>query len=208
MRPSPPPGLDTILSQVTQPRKHENNRLAAQAQERDKLLAKHPVCRRRRESETWFLPQLIYYLAVCLVEGRAAQWEASRRWWSALIGYSVTTISQIYATLSQAGLIEVEGRGPKGWNGWQTNMVRPGRVLMPAVWEKARKIRADRKREAKYRHKKNQLSLTPGKTENSGVSDNLKNKGPSGGFFTRLGKTAFSAMNQIPLRAPPAKSSA
>ena len=208
IRPSPPPALGPILGQASTESKPENNRRAAQAKERDKLLAQHPVCRRRRASETWFLPQLVYHLALCVVENRPPEWWGGRSYWSGLTGYSVTTTSQNYAALSQDGLIEVEHRAPKGWNGWQTNMVRPGRVLMPAVWEQARKIRAARTRAAKYAEKKTKLSLTPGIKEKSEVSDNFRNKGPSGGLSTQLGKTAFAAMNQILLRAPPPKSPA
>lgn len=201
------PRLGVILSQAASSRKHEHNRLAAQAKERDKLLTRHPVCRRRRESETWLLPQLIYHWALRVVEQRPVEWEAGQRYWSGLTGYSVTTTSQNYAALSQAGLIEVEGRGPKGWNGWQTNVLRPGKALMPAIFEKARQIRAAT-RAAKALAKKIKLSLTPGQGKESGVSDNLEDKGPSGGFFTELAKTAHDRLIRLPLRAPPAKSTA
>ena len=208
MSPSPPPALGTILGQASTHSKHENNRLAAQAKERAGLLSQYPALRRRRESETWLLPQLIYHWALCMVEQRPMQWAAAQRYWSSLTGYSVTTTSQNYAALSQADLLDIQARGPKGWNGWQTHVLRPGRALLPAIRQKARRIRAELTRAARYADKKAKLLLTPRVKKDSEVSDNLKNKGPSGGLSTQLGKTAFSAMIEIPLRAPPAQSSA
>lgn len=208
----PPPRLGNILSQDSKEhngsRKRREARAAAQAKERGALLSQYPALRRRRESETWLLPQLIYHWAVAVVEQRAVQWEAGRGYWSRLTGYSITTTSQNYASLERDGLLARQARGPKGWNGWQTCILRPTPALMPAVFQQARKLRAEMERAARHARKKLKLSLTSGMRKDSGVSDNLGRKTPlreDSSPTSRLARQAQEWLLQIPLRAPPPK---
>ena len=202
-----PPGLENILSSSAVRHKHHAEaRAAAQAKERETLLAQYPAFRRRRESETWLLPQLIYHWALTVVEQRPVEWSAGRKYWSARSGFSVTTTSQNYGALERDGLITREQPGPKGWNGWQPCIVRPAPPLLAAVFQKARKIRSERQRAQAYARKKHRLSLTPDRGENSGVSDNLGRKTPRREDslpFGNRGQQVAATVFQIPLRHPP-----
>ena len=115
---------------------------------------------------------------------------------------SVTTIGLCYQALEKAGWLHKEYRHRKPC------ILRPTWNSLPLVRLMAEKQQKDRKRRHKPVQVQKRLLQPSDRKENSEGGSNLKNKGPSGGLFTGLSRTAHDRLMQLALRATQAQSTA
>ena len=153
--------------------------------------------KRQFDATAGVLSELVYRFALRLMRGQEVYWTASRETHAKNTGFCVKTISREYKTLEALEYLEVEQRGPDGLGHWQTNLLRPGKLLWGAIRAKARELRK------RFSHRGTQMSHKPQPTVD--IEGKKLKKAPPGdsSLASKVTTKVWNRLTLASLRAPP-----